>query len=119
QVRTRMMDEFKRVFEEVDVIVTPTTGIVAPLIPEKTLPEGESNLTELFEIMRFMFPANLTGLPAISIPAGYTNKGLPVGMQAIGTAWQEDTLLRLASAADTVVERQAPAVYFDLLQDFR
>ncbi|UCD08047.1 MAG: amidase, partial [Dehalococcoidales bacterium] len=119
QVRTRMMDEFKRVFEEVDVIVTPTTGIVAPLIPEKTLPEGESNLTELFEIMRFMFPANLTGLPAISIPAGYTNTGLPVGMQVIGKAWQEDTLLRLASAAETVVERQAPAVYFDLLQDFR
>jgi Asp-tRNA(Asn)/Glu-tRNA(Gln) amidotransferase A subunit family amidase len=119
QVRTRMLAEFKRVFEEVDIVITPTTGIVAPSIPENTLPEGESNLTELFEIMRFMFPANLTGLPAISFPAGYTNTGLPVGMQAIGNAWQEHTLLRLAFAAQTVVERKAPMVYFDLLKDFR
>ncbi|MFC1946298.1 amidase [Chloroflexota bacterium] len=119
QVRTRMLAEFKRVFEEVDIILTPTTGIVAPLIPEQTLPGGESNLTELFEIMRFIFPANLTGLPAISFPAGYTNTGLPIGIQAIGKAWNEDTLLRLAFAAETIVERKAPSVYFDLLQDFR
>ena len=119
RVRTRMMAEFKRVLEEVDVVITPTNGIVAPLIPENTLPEGVSNLTELFEIMRFMFPANLTGLPAISFPAGYTNAGLPVGIQAIGNAWQEHTLLRLAAAAETVVERKEPSIYFDLLKDFR
>ena len=119
QVRTHMLAEFKRVFEEVDIIITPTTGIVAPPIPENTLPEGESNLTELFEIMRFMFPANLTGFPAISFPAGYTKTGLPVGMQAIGKAWQENTLLRLASAAEILVERKAPEVYFDLLKGFR
>jgi Asp-tRNA(Asn)/Glu-tRNA(Gln) amidotransferase A subunit family amidase len=119
QVRTRMLAEFKRVFEEVDIILTPATGIAAPSIPELKLPEGESNLTELFEIMRFVFPANLTGLPAISFPAGYTKTGLPVGMQAIGKAWHEDTLLRLASVAETVVERKAPMVYFDLLKDFR
>jgi Asp-tRNA(Asn)/Glu-tRNA(Gln) amidotransferase A subunit family amidase len=119
QVRTRMLAEFKRVFEEVDIVITPATGIVAPPIPESTLPEGESNLTELFEIMRFMFPANLTGLPAISFPAGYTNAGLPIGMQAIGKPWKEHMLLRLASAAETVVERKTPSIYFDLLKDFR
>ena len=119
QVRTRMLAEFERVFKGVDVIITPTTGIVAPLIPENTLPEGESNLTEVFELMRFMFPANLTGLPAISFPAGYTQTGLPVGMQAIGKAWQEHTLLHLASVAESMVERKAPVVYYDLLKDFR
>ena len=119
RVRTRMIAEFDRVFEEVDIVITPANGIVAPLVPESTLPEGESNLTELFELMRFMFPANLTGLPAISFPAGYTNTGLPVGIQAIGNAWQEHTLLRLAAAAETVVERKAPSIYFDLLKDFR
>ncbi len=117
RVRTRMLAEFKRLFEEVDVIITPATGIVAPPVPENTLPEGESNLTELFEIMRFMFPGNLTGLPAISLPAGYTSTGLPAGMQAIGNAWQEHMLLRLASAAETVVERKTPMVYFNLLKD--
>ena len=119
QVRTRMLAEFRRIFEEVDIVITPTTGIAAPPIKENVLPEGESNLTELFEIMRFMFPANLTGLPAISFPAGYTNTGLPIGMQAIGKPWQEHTLLHLAYAAETVVERKRPSVYFDLLQDFR
>lgn len=119
RVRTRMLAEFNRVFEEIDIVITPTAGIVAPPIPESTLPEGESNLTELFELMRFIFPANLTGLPAISFPAGYTSTGLPIGMQAIGKAWQEHTLLRLAAAAETVVERKAPSIYFDLLKDFR
>jgi Asp-tRNA(Asn)/Glu-tRNA(Gln) amidotransferase A subunit family amidase len=65
--------------------------------------------------MRFVTPANMTGLPAISFPAGYTDKGLPVGMQAIGPAWQEPTLLRLALAAEQVVERKAPQVHYKLL----
>ncbi len=65
--------------------------------------------------MRFATPANLTGLPAISFPAGYTPRGLPVGMQAIGRAWDEVTLLRLALGAENLVERQLPKVHFRLL----
>lgn len=115
QARTRQIEEFNRVLEDVNVIITPTTGIPAPEIPEKTLPEGESDLTSLFEIMRFMTPANFTGLPAISFPAGYNSQGLPVGMQAIGIAWQEDILLRLALVSESIVERRKPEVFYDLL----
>jgi len=115
RVRTRMIANFNRALEQADVIVTPTTGLTAPFIPKTALPYGESDLSTLFEIMRFVTPANLTGLPAISFPVGYNNSGLPVGMQAIGHAWQEQTLLRLALAAEQVVERETPQVYYRIL----
>jgi len=99
----------------VDVIVTPSTGLAAPAIPAAALPDGDSDLTTLAEIMRFATPPNLTGLPAISFPAEYTPQGLPVGMQAIGRAWDEVTLLRLALAAEGMVERRAPQVYYNVL----
>ena len=66
-------------------------------------------------IMRFATPSNLTGHPAISFPAGYTAAGLPIGMQVIGRPWDEQTLLRLALAAEQFVERRQPAVFHNLL----
>jgi Asp-tRNA(Asn)/Glu-tRNA(Gln) amidotransferase A subunit family amidase len=60
-------------------------------------------------------PANLTGLPAISLPAGYDRRGLPLGLQLIARPWDEDMLFRLAYAADSMVQRQRPGIYFDLL----
>ena len=115
RVRTRLMVHFQRALSEVDVIVTPATGLAAPAIPPAALSYGESDLTTLVEIMRFATPANLTGLPAISFPAGYTNAGLPVGMQIVGRAWQEATLLRLALIAEQVVERRAPQRRYRIL----
>lgn len=115
RVRTRMIANFNRALETADVIVTPATGVVAPPIPKAALSGGESDLTTLVEIMRFAPPANMTGLPAISFPAGYNGVGLPVGMQAIGRPWQEQTLLRLALAAEQVVERKAPQVHYRIL----
>ncbi|MEJ2546070.1 MAG: amidase family protein, partial [Calditrichaceae bacterium] len=115
KVRTRMINHFKNAFEEADVIVTPTTGVVAPIIPKKALPYGDSDLTTLTELMRFTTTANLTGLPAISFPAGYTQKDLPIGMQAIGRPWDEVTLLRLALVAEGLIEKKVPEVHFNIL----
>jgi Asp-tRNA(Asn)/Glu-tRNA(Gln) amidotransferase A subunit family amidase len=117
RIRTRMMTNFNRVLEQVDAIITPTTAIVAPVISNSALPHGESDLSKLLEIMRFTTPANLTGLPAISFPAGYNNERLPIGMQAIGRAWHENTLLRLALAAEQIVERQKPQVHYKILAE--
>lgn len=114
RVRTRLIHNFNRTLTEVDVILTPATGLSAPPIPAAALPDGDSDLTTLAEIMRYATPANFTGHPAISFPAGYNGAGLPVGMQVIGRHWQEATLLRLALAAERVVARQKPQVYFDL-----
>lgn len=115
QVRTRLIRHFNSAFEKVDAILTPTTGIAAPPIPEKALPHGDSDLTTLIEIMRFATQANLTGSPAISFPVGYNSEGLPLGMQAISRAWDEKTLFRLAVAAEEFVEVTKPQLFYELL----
>ncbi len=115
KARTRTSDTFARVFEEVDAVITPTTGRTAPAIPADALPGGESDLAVLSALMRFVFPANLTGHPAISFPAGYDSAGLPVGMQAIGRPWCEMTLLRIAAQAEQWLPRQAPRIHQGLL----
>lgn len=112
RIRTRMIRHFENAFKDVDVILTPTTAIAAPQIKSGALPNGDSDLTTTIEIMRFVTAGNMTGLPAISFPVGYTQKGLPIGMQAIGRAWDEVTLLRMALAAEQVVERKEPQVHF-------
>jgi Asp-tRNA(Asn)/Glu-tRNA(Gln) amidotransferase A subunit family amidase len=117
RVRTRTIAHFARALEQVDAIVTPGTALAAPAIPATALPHGDSDLSTLVEIMRFVTPANLTGLPAISFPAGYDEDGLPIGFQAIGRAWEEPTLLRLARAAEQVVERRKPEVHFSMLPE--
>ena len=116
RIRTRMIQHFKNAFQQVDMILTPTAGIAAPEIKKGALPDGESDLTTTIEIMRFTTAANMTGLPAISFPVGYTQKGLPIGLQVIGRAWDEANLLRMALAAEQVVERKAPQVYYQILQ---
>jgi Asp-tRNA(Asn)/Glu-tRNA(Gln) amidotransferase A subunit family amidase len=115
RIRTRMMNHFNQVFKQVDLVITPTTAVPAPVIRNGALPNGESDLSTTVEIMRFATVGNLTGLPAISFPAGYTKNGLPIGMQAIGRAWQESLLLRLALASEQVVEKKAPQVYYPIL----
>lgn len=112
RVRTRMIHHFNNAFKDVDVIITPGTAIAAPEIKKGALRNGESDLSTIIKITRFATPANLTGLPAISFPVGYTQKGLPIGMQAIGRAWEEHQLLRMALAAEQVIEHKAPQVHF-------
>jgi Asp-tRNA(Asn)/Glu-tRNA(Gln) amidotransferase A subunit family amidase len=117
RIRTRTMVNFERVLSEVDAIVTPSTACTAPPIPADALPAGESDLTTLLEILRFAPPANFTGLPAISFPAGYAPNGLPIGFQAIGRPWHEHVLLRIAHVAEGLVQRRPPQVLFDLLPE--
>ena len=115
QARTRVAAIFSSVLEQVDVIGTPTTGITAPAIHPGALSHGESNLTVLGAIMRYAFPANLIGLPAISFPAGYDTAGMPIGIQFMGRPWCEHNLLRLAHAGERHVLRVPPKVHFPLL----
>jgi len=115
RIRTRAIGHFKAALQQVDVIITPAAGCVPPPISEKALESGESDLSTLVEIMRFAVPANLTGLPAIAFPAGYTAGHLPVSLQAIGRPWHEDLLLAIAHASESLIERQAPALFYPVL----
>ena len=116
KIRTRLITDMNLVMNQVDMILTPSTGMVAPRIPENALPDGNSDLSTVIEIMRFATQANMTGQPAISFPVGYDDHGLPIGMQAIGRYWQEAGLLGLARVSEQFVERQEPVVFYDILQ---
>lgn len=98
QARRLIREEMLRIFEEVDVIVAPTVSMVAPKWKEsfKTI-QGESKAVTA-EFVRFAAPANLTGIPSLSIPTGFSTYGLPIGMQLMGRPFQEGTLLSLATA---------------------
>jgi aspartyl-tRNA(Asn)/glutamyl-tRNA(Gln) amidotransferase subunit A len=93
----KIRGEIGRVFEDVDVLVTPTTPVPAPRIAE--LKENPDLLRpqELL-LLRNTRPVNVWGLPAISIPCGFTAAGLPIGLQIIGPHWREGRVLRLAYA---------------------
>jgi aspartyl-tRNA(Asn)/glutamyl-tRNA(Gln) amidotransferase subunit A len=89
--------EIHKVFENVDVLVTPTTPVAASVIDELKQDPDLLRPRELL-LLRNTRPANVWGLPAISIPCGFTIAGLPIGLQIIGPHWREDRVLRLAYA---------------------
>lgn len=84
-------------FDNVDVLVTPTTRIPAPLatVDPKSMAQ---NLTA------FTAPFNLTGFPAISLPCGFTHDGLPIGLQLIARPWNEALLLQIAHRYQTLTD---------------
>jgi len=92
KVRTLVRRDFERALERVDLIVAPTTPGVAFKMGEKEDPL-QMYLNDVFTI-----PTNLAGLPGVSIPGGFTQTGLPIGLQLIGRAFDEATLLRAAHA---------------------
>ena len=97
-VRKRLLAEFDAAFREVDAVVTPTAPVPAPLIGADNVPVDGEQIGVRPALVGMCRPANFTGLPAISVPCGFTREGLPVGLQLIGRAFDEATLLRIAHA---------------------
>jgi aspartyl-tRNA(Asn)/glutamyl-tRNA(Gln) amidotransferase subunit A len=93
----QIRSEVHKVFEGVDVLVTPTTPVPAAAIEEL---QQDLDLLRPHELLllRNTRPVNVWGLPAISIPCGFTTAGLPIGLQIIGPHWKEEGVLRLAYA---------------------
>ncbi len=112
RMRTRAIEIFSGLLKDVDVIITPATAVPAPEIPKDALPLGESDLEVLSDIMRYAFPGNLTGLPALSVPAGYTAGGLPAGIQIMGRAWEESLLFRTALNFEKTIQYHKPDLLF-------
>jgi aspartyl-tRNA(Asn)/glutamyl-tRNA(Gln) amidotransferase subunit A len=91
KVRTLMLKDFQKAFEQVDVILTPTSPTVAFKIGEKTGDPLSMYLSDIFTITQ-----PLAGIPAISVPCGKNSENLPVGMQLMANNFQESLLLRVA-----------------------
>lgn len=95
QVRTLIAKDFQDAFKQVDVLLTPTAPSAAFAEGEKMDDPIAMYLNDVFTV-----PASLAGLPAISIPGGYDDGGLPLGLQLITGVCQEETLFRAASALE-------------------
>jgi aspartyl-tRNA(Asn)/glutamyl-tRNA(Gln) amidotransferase subunit A len=99
QVRTLILSDYEAAFERVDVVAMPTSPSAAFKIGERVDDPLQMYLADVFTVS-----ANLAGLPAISVPCGFTSDRLPIGLQLTGRRFDEATLLRLADA----YERDAP-----------
>ncbi len=101
RVRTLIRREFEQAFSQYDAVVMPTSPTVAFKLGEKTADPLQMYLNDILTI-----PANIAGIPGISVPAGMSD-GLPVGMQIMGPALSEETLLRVAYAYEQATNFRA------------
>jgi aspartyl-tRNA(Asn)/glutamyl-tRNA(Gln) amidotransferase subunit A len=96
KVRALIARDFDQAFEKVDLLLTPTAPTAAFAVGEKMDDPIAMYLNDVFTV-----PASLAGLPAISIPAGLSRDGLPLGLQLIGRAFDEGSVLRAAQVLET------------------
>ena len=99
QVRTLIKNDFDRAFEGCDIIVTPTAPTAAFKIGEKTDDPLTMYLSDIFTLS-----SSLAGVPAISLPCGFSAEGLPIGLQIIGNTLDEATVLRAAHTYEQATE---------------
>jgi aspartyl-tRNA(Asn)/glutamyl-tRNA(Gln) amidotransferase subunit A len=83
RTQTVLRRQFEQFYDAFDLLLTPTTPVSAPPI------EGPDAVEQARTLTRFTSPFNLTGLPAISLPCGFTESGLPIGLQIVGPPWSE------------------------------
>ena len=105
KVRTLIKQDFEAAFENVDVLVCPTSPTTAFKAGEKTADPLSMYLSDLMTI-----PVNLAGLPGLNVPCGFDRQGLPIGMQLIGNVLREDLLFQVAYAYEQATEwhRKSP-----------
>src|SRR5205807_3727767 len=99
RVRTLITRDFVTAFERVDCILTPTAPSAAFAIGEKAEDPIAMYLNDVFTV-----PANLAGVPAIAVPVGLSGDGLPLGLQIIGRAFDEETVLRVGEALESAAQ---------------
>jgi aspartyl-tRNA(Asn)/glutamyl-tRNA(Gln) amidotransferase subunit A len=106
KVQRLIKEEHARVLQEVDFLVTPTAPIAAPRIDTPTFKLGDTEYRVRGPgsgiLARCTSPSNATGLPAITVPCGFTRGGLPIGIQFIGRPFDEARLLQVADAYESV-----------------
>ena len=102
KVRSLIARDFANAYEKVDVILTPTAPSAAFALGEKSSDPLEMYLNDIFTV-----PASLAGLPGISVPAGLSQDGLPLGLQLIGRAFDEETVLKVGGVLESAAQFSA------------
>lgn len=95
QARRKLAKAFQKVFVDVDIMCGPTIPITTPAFSENWV---DQNLEVVKRCLPFTVPANLTGIPSLSVPIGLCSKGLPVGMKFMGNHLSEKQLLQVGNA---------------------
>lgn len=115
QVRRQIKQEFSQIFNQVDVLITPTLPVVASTIGDNFATLNGEKVDLIDNIIRFTGPSNLTGLPALSVPCGFKDN-LPVGLQIIGPAFKEGLILNVGYAIEQTnpLKNRKPNIFANL-----
>ena len=106
QVRSYVINSYKKIFEDHDAILTPTMPFVSPRFDEiSKMTPVESYSADFLTI-----PANISGMPHLSLPCGYNSDGMPIGMQMVTDHWMESPLLSFACEWDKTFDIRHPEV---------
>jgi aspartyl-tRNA(Asn)/glutamyl-tRNA(Gln) amidotransferase subunit A len=103
RTRRQLVRNLQVLFEDVDLLATPMCAIGAPPQGASQVEVGGQEFDVLPALTRYSRVFNLTGLPAISIPCGFTGDGLPIGLQLVGPSFEESSVLRAAHAFEQAV----------------
>lgn len=105
QGRTLIINDFKEAFSQVDALITPTTTTTAFRVGEMVSDPLQMYMSDILTIS-----ANLAGIPGISVPAGLSREGMPIGLQVMGKHFGEETILNIAKAVENNCEISPPAL---------
>jgi aspartyl-tRNA(Asn)/glutamyl-tRNA(Gln) amidotransferase subunit A len=100
RVRTVLARDFSKIWKHLDCLMTPATPTTAPKIGEMSVTLGSFTEDVRTAATRLTRPFNVLGWPALALPCGFSNAGLPIGLQLVAPPQQEDTLLQAAAALE-------------------
>jgi len=104
RLRARLTSGMLRVLQSTDLLLTPTLPITAPRLDEKSVAGPDGPVDVRAALTLFTRPFNLTGLPALSLPCGFDDAGMPIGLQIVGRPFGEATVLRAGYAFESATD---------------
>jgi aspartyl-tRNA(Asn)/glutamyl-tRNA(Gln) amidotransferase subunit A len=104
-MRRVLQKDFAKIWNEVDLLLTPTSAIIAPKIGQATVEIDGSPEDTRMAATRFVRPFNVLGLPAISIPCGAGEFGMPLGLQIVGKAFAEAKIFLAAACLEAALAK--------------
>jgi aspartyl-tRNA(Asn)/glutamyl-tRNA(Gln) amidotransferase subunit A len=114
RVRTVLAREFAKIWKHLDCLMTPATPITAPKIGEMSVAIGSATEDVRIAATRLTRPFNILGWPALALPCGFSNAGMPIGLQLVAPPQQEDSLLQAGAALEDafgIAGREPPASF--------